>query len=95
MLLVPVCFGAVFSFSGVFRLTNDVDRGLIPSEESRVFGLQEVVLNRFIAPIIICLVGFAYSLPGFSQEGKLPEPPPLEQEETGKLIKKLFRSEAP
>ena len=50
-------------------------------------------MNRFIAPIIICLVGFAYSLPGFSQEGKLPEPPPLEQEETGKLIKKLFRSE--
>ena len=27
------------------------------------------------------------------REGKLPEPPPLEQEETGKLIKKLFRSE--
>jgi hypothetical protein len=50
-------------------------------------------LNRYIAPIFICLVAFAYSLPAFSQAGKLPQPPPLEQEETSKLIKKLFKSE--
>jgi len=50
-------------------------------------------LKYCIALVLSCLVGCALTLPLRAQEGKLPVPPPLEQEEKAKLIKQLFKSE--
>ena len=50
-------------------------------------------MKHCIALVLSCLVGCALTLPLRAQEGKLPVPPPLEQEETAKLVKQLFKSE--
>ncbi len=50
-------------------------------------------MKHCIALVLSCLVGCALTLPLRAQEGKLPVPPPLEQEEKAKLIKQLFKSE--
>ena len=50
-------------------------------------------MKHFIALVLSCLAGCALTLPLRAQEGKLPVPPPLEQEEKAKLIKQLFKSE--
>ena len=50
-------------------------------------------MKHCIALILSCLVGSGLALPLLAQEGKLPAPPPLEQEESLKLIKGLFKSE--
>ena len=50
-------------------------------------------MKHCIALVFSCLVGSGIALPLRAQEGKLPAPPPLEQEESLKLIKQIFKSE--
>ena len=50
-------------------------------------------MKHCIALVLSCLMGCALTLPLRAQEGKLPVPPPLEQEEKAKLVKQLFKSE--
>lgn len=50
-------------------------------------------MKHCIALVISCLVAFGIALPLRAQVGKQPAPPPLEQEESLKLIKQIFKSE--
>ncbi|MFP6739070.1 MAG: hypothetical protein VCD34_10050, partial [Planctomycetota bacterium] len=50
-------------------------------------------MKHCIAIVFSCLVGSGIALPLRAQEGKLPAPPPLEQEESLNLIKQIFKSE--
>ena len=50
-------------------------------------------MKHCIALLFSCLVGSGLVLPLYAQQGKLPAPPPLEQEEKVKLIKQFFKSE--
>lgn len=50
-------------------------------------------MKHCIALVFSCLVGSGIALPLRAQEGKLPAPPPLEQEESLNLIKQIFKSE--
>ncbi len=50
-------------------------------------------MKHCIALLFSCLLGSGLVLPLCAQQGKLPAPPPLEQEEKVKLIKQFFKSE--